>query len=245
MTGAADVAPLDLPSRAPPDLHVSLGAPGVAYCPAWAWQVARARAVAAGEAPEAVALVEHAPTYTLGRAADASHLLLDAAAYAARGAEVVPVDRGGDVTWHGPGQLTGYPILHLGRRGRDIHGYVRSLEACLVEVAATYGIAAHRAEGRPGIWVGDAKLAAIGVKVARWVTFHGFALNVAPDLGWFDLMVPCGLHGFGVTSVAALTGHAPPMGEVAGRLATALAARFDLGLGTPTPLPLESVGTAA
>lgn len=220
------------------DLHVAFGAPGVPYGPSWAWQQARARAVAAGTAPEAVLLVEHAPVYTLGRASDPSHLLLDEAAYTARGAEVVPVDRGGDVTWHGPGQVTGYPILHLGRRGRDIHRYVWTLEACLIDVAAAYGIVADRAPGRPGIWVGDAKLAAIGVKVTRWVTFHGFGLNVSPNLGWFDLMVPCGLHGFGVTSIASLTGVAPPMAEVAARLVSAVAARFEVALGEATPLSL-------
>ena len=225
--------------QAPPevvDLHVALGAPGVPYGPAWAWQQTRARAVAAGTASEAVLLVEHAPVYTLGRASDPSHLLLDESAYTARGAEVVPVDRGGDVTWHGPGQVTGYPILHLGRRGRDIHRYVWTLEACLIDVAAAYGIVADRAPGRPGIWVGDAKLAAIGVKVARWVTFHGFALNVSPDLGWFDLMVPCGLHGYGVASIASLTGAAPPMADVASRLVSALSSRFELALGESTPL---------
>jgi lipoyl(octanoyl) transferase len=97
---------------------------------------------------------------------------------------------------------------------------------------------ADRAPGRPGIWVGDAKLAAIGVKVTRWVTFHGFGLNVSPDLGWFDLMVPCGLHGFGVTSIASLTGVAPPMAEVAARLASAIAPRFEVALGEATPLSL-------
>ena len=224
------------------DLHVALGTPGVPYGPAWAWQRDRARAVAAGTAPEAVVLVEHAPVYTLGRASDLTNLLLGEADYAARGATVVPVDRGGDVTWHGPGQVTGYPILDLTRRGRDIHRYVWTLETCLIDVAATYGIVAGRAPGLPGIWVGDAKLAAIGVKVSRWVTFHGYALNVSPDLGWFDLMVPCGLHGFGVTSIASLTGTAPPMDEVAGRLAVALAARFDLELGPPQGLALGDGG---
>lgn len=220
------------------DLYVALGTPGVPYVPAWDWQRARARAVAAGTAPEAVVLLEHAPVYTLGRAADEGHLLLDAAGYAARGAEVVPVDRGGDVTWHGPGQITGYPILNLTRRGRDIHRYVWDLEACLIDVVATYGIVADRAPGRPGIWVGDTKVAAIGVKVTRWVTFHGFGLNVAPDLRWFDDMVPCGLHGFGVASIASLTGKAPTVAEVASRLVSMLSLRFDVALGEARSLRL-------
>jgi lipoyl(octanoyl) transferase len=115
---------------------------------------------------------------------------------------------------------------------------VWTLEACLIDVAASYGIVADRAPGRPGIWVGDAKLAAIGVKVSRWVTSHGFALNVSPDLDWFRLMVPCGLHGYGVASIASLTGKGPPMAEVVSRLVSALSSRFDVALGEVTPLRL-------
>jgi lipoyl(octanoyl) transferase len=175
------------------------------YIPTWERQRERAAAVAAGSAGEALFLVEHSPVYTLGVRTDRAHLLLKEDDLRAAGAEVVPVDRGGDVTWHGPGQITGYPILDLKNRGRDVHRYVWSLEQLVIDVVATYGLEAHRAEGMPGVWVGAQKIAALGVKVLHgWVTYHGFALNVHPDLTWYERIVPCGLHGFGVTSLAAL-----------------------------------------
>lgn len=231
-----------VPGGRPTDLYIGIGEPGVPYGPVWAWQVARARAVAAREAPEAIVLVEHAPVYTLGRASDPANLLRDEASYRASGAEVHWIDRGGDATWHGPGQVTGYPILDLTRdpvRPRDIHRHVWTLEACMIDVAASYGIEAGRAAGRPGIWVGDAKLAAIGIKVTRWVTFHGFGLNVSPDLAWFEGIVPCGLHGFGVTSLAMLLGSAPSIREVSDRLAVALGTRFGLEPGPEMVVPLD------
>lgn len=215
------------------DLYLGVGEPGLAYVPVWQWQQSRARAVASGQLPEAIALLEHAPVYTLGRASDPSNLLRDPDEYRARGATVEAIDRGGDATWHGPGQITGYPILDLTRRGRDIHRYVWTLEECLIDLAAQYGIEATRAAGRPGIWVGNDKLAAIGVKVTRWVTYHGVGLNVTPDLGWFDHIVPCGLHGFGVTSMAALLGRSMSVAEVADRLSVCFADRFALVLSPP------------
>ncbi|NDE07173.1 MAG: hypothetical protein EBZ89_07255, partial [Chloroflexi bacterium] len=127
-----------VPGGRPADLYIGIGEPGVPYGPMWAWQVARARAVAAREAPEAIVLVEHAPVYTLGRASDPANLLRDEASYLASGAEVHWIDRGGDATWHGPGQVTGYPILDLTRdpvRPRDIHRHVWNLEACMIDVA--------------------------------------------------------------------------------------------------------------
>jgi lipoate-protein ligase B len=201
------------------------------YLPVWDWQRDRAAAVAAGQAPEALLLVEHTPVYTLGYRTDPAHLPQGEDALRALGAEVVRVDRGGDVTWHGPGQLTGYPILDLNHYARDLHAYVWTLEQLVVDVAGTYGIAAGRVRGMPGVWAGDAKLAALGVKIARgWVSYHGFALNVAPDLGWFEQIVPCGLHGYGVTSLAELLGTAAPLGEVAGRIAGAFERRFGVRL---------------
>jgi lipoate-protein ligase B len=201
------------------------------YDATWDLQRRRAAAVAAGEAPEALFLLEHAPVYTLGRRADPSHLLRDEAELRRIGAEVVWVDRGGDITWHGPGQLVGYPILRVDRVGRDLHAYVRALEQVLIDALATYRVAAERAPGMPGVWAGGAKIAAVGIKVARgWVGYHGFALNVSPDLAWFDHIVPCGLHGKPVTSLAKLLGHAPPLSEVAGRVADAFAKRFGVTL---------------
>ncbi|HEX2035572.1 MAG TPA: lipoyl(octanoyl) transferase LipB [Chloroflexota bacterium] len=201
----------------------------------WEWQRQRAAAVAAGQAPEVLALVEHRPVYTLGRRADAMHLLTPEAALRAMGAEVCRIDRGGDVTWHGPGQLTGYPILDLKRRGRDLHAYVSALEDVLIEVAATYGVTAGRQPGMPGVWVGQEKLGAIGIMISRaWVSYHGFALNVDPDLHWFSHIVPCGLHGFGVTSLSRVLRRPLSLQDVTSRLLDAFSHRFSLSL-LPSP----------
>ncbi len=198
-----------------------------AYVPTWERQRERAGELAAGNAAEALLLVEHTPVYTLGRRTDWEHVPGGEPALRALGAEVAPVDRGGDVTWHGPGQITGYPILDLNRRGRDLHAYVWTIEQLLIDVAASYGLEARRADGMPGVWVGDSKLAAIGVKINRgWVTYHGFALNVCPDLAWFGHIIPCGLHGFGVTSLEALLGHAVDWEEAAQRTIAAFEQRF-------------------
>jgi len=196
------------------------------YAETWRWQQARAVAVADGKAPETLVLLEHPPVYTMGRRSDPAHLLASEAELRARGAEVFWIDRGGDATWHGPGQLVGYPILNLAQRGRDLHVYVFELEQLLIDVAATYGIIAERATERTGIWVGDEKVAAIGIKVQRWVSYHGFALNVDPELSWFEQIVPCGLHGYGVTSIARLLGRPVDFEEVADRAADAFRAHF-------------------
>lgn len=201
------------------------------YRPTWDLQRERATAVAVGAAREALFLVEHPPVYTLGRRTAPEHVLVSEADLAALGAEVVPVDRGGDVTWHGPGQLTGYPILALAPRGRDLHAYVWNVEQLLIDLAATYGIGARRAPGMPGVWVGQEKVAAVGIKIARgWVSYHGFGLNVDPDLRWFEHIVPCGLHGWGVTSLARLLGHPVSLEEVEARLVPLFQDRFAPGL---------------
>src|SRR5512132_2863360 len=122
--------------------------------------------------------------------------------------------RGGDITYHGPGQIVGYPIVHLGEGSRDVRKYVTKLEEVLIRTVAEYGITATREEGKRGIWVGNNKIAAIGVRIARWVTSHGWALNVNTNLEHFRLITPCGLHGTGVTSIERLTGRPVPMGEV-------------------------------
>jgi lipoic acid synthetase len=211
------------------------------YAETWEWQRQRAAAVAAGAAPEVLLLVEHPPVYTLGRRADPAHLLQPEAALRAAGAEVHWIDRGGDVTWHGPGQLVGYPILDLSRRGRDLHAYVATLEDVLIDVAGAYGVQATRRPGMTGVWAGHEKLAAIGIKVARgWVSYHGFALNVDPDLRWFERIVPCGLHGCGVTSLARLLGSAPEMDEVAERVACAFERRFGVTLAAAEPRSVAS-----
>ncbi len=168
-------------------------------------EAARDRVLAGG--PEQLLLAEHPPVITLGRRGDARHVL-------ALVAPVRRVNRGGDVTYHGPGQLVGYPILDLGRRGRDVDRYLRALEDVLIGVAARFGVAAGRRRGFTGAWVGNAKLAAIGVGIRRWVTMHGFALNVADLRREFAAIVPCGLAGVEVTSLAEATGACPAMAEV-------------------------------
>lgn len=178
----------------------------------------------------ALILLEHPPVYTLGARARAEHLLFDASRFAALGAEVHETDRGGDVTFHGPGQLVGYPIIDLRSYGQGPVWYVRSLEQALIDALASFGIVAGRSEGRPGVWVGEEKIASIGVRVSRGVTKHGFALNVNTDLAYFDHIVPCGLPGVRVTSMERLTGERFEMTAVTEEVASALARTFELDL---------------
>jgi lipoyl(octanoyl) transferase len=161
-------------------------------------------------------LLEHPHVLTLGARGDGgrSHILASADQLMARGLEVHETGRGGDITYHGPGQIVGYPILDLKPDRCDVHRYVRDLEETLIRAAAHYGIAAERVPGLTGVWVGEEKLAAIGVRVARWVTSHGFAFNVTTDLDYFTLIVPCGIAGRGVTSLARLLGREPKLHEV-------------------------------
>jgi len=205
--------------------------PGPApYLPVWAWQRELAAARAAGWLGNLLLLLEHEHVYTLGRRGDAAHLRADVATLAGLGAACHRVDRGGDITYHGPGQLVGYPIVRLGGAGRGVRAYVGALETALVRVAAAFGIAAASAPGHPGVWVGREKLAAIGITVSRGVAYHGFALNVAPDLAYFDRIVPCGLADAGVTSLAALLGRAVTVDEVISHCARAVAGACGLQL---------------
>ena len=161
----------------------------------------------AGTVPDTLILLEHPRVYTLGRNAQKENMLVSEEFLASRGAQVFHTDRGGDVTYHGPGQLVGYPILDLTQHRRDISWYMRSLEDVFIRTAHDYGIEAGRIEGAAGVWVGNNKLTAMGVHLSRWVTSHGFALNVNTDLSFFEWIVPCGLHGKGVTSLAKLLGR--------------------------------------
>jgi lipoyl(octanoyl) transferase len=161
-------------------------------------------------------LVEHPHVLTLGVRGDGGrgHILATDEALGARGIEVVEAGRGGDITYHGPGQLVGYPIINLKPDRQDVHRYVRDLEEVLIRLSAEYGIEAERVPGLTGVWVGREKLAAIGVRIARWVTSHGFALNVSTDLDQFNLIVPCGIADRGVTSLERLLGRGVDMDEV-------------------------------
>jgi lipoyl(octanoyl) transferase len=178
-----------------------------------------ARSDAHSASPEALLLLEHPHVITLGRAAARAHVLVDARERASRGIELFETGRGGDVTYHGPGQLVGYPILDLAPDRCDVRRYVRDLEEVLIRAALDYGVEASRIPGLTGVWVGDEKLAAIGVRISRWVTMHGFAFNVSTDLDYFRLIVPCGIEGRGVTSLAHLLGRTLATREVAARVA--------------------------
>jgi lipoyl(octanoyl) transferase len=173
------------------------------YAEALDLQRAVARARISGDIVEDVLLlVEHPPVITLGRSTKAGNLLASPALLAARGVELFEVDRGGDVTFHGPGQLVGYPIIDLKRHRQDLHWYLRQVEAALIQGLAPFGIVGERSVGQTGVWTAGRKLASIGVHARDWVTWHGFALNVTTDLSYFDLMVPCGIAEVTMTSVA-------------------------------------------
>ncbi len=164
-------------------------------------------------------LLEHPPTITLGRNGNRNHLLAGEELLKSRGVELWDADRGGDITFHGPGQLIGYPILHLRAGERDVHGYMRNLEESLIRLLALYGIEVGRVPGLTGVWAQDGKIAAMGVHISRWVTRHGFALNVNTDLGYYDLIVPCGIVGKGVTSMQKHLKRTLDMQEIANRYA--------------------------
>jgi lipoyl(octanoyl) transferase len=200
----------------------------VAYRPTWKLQNGLAERRRRREIGDRVLLLEHEPVYTIGRGGDERNLLATPGRLASLGAELVRIDRGGDITFHGPGQLVAYPIVEL-RDPLDLRRYVRTLEAAIIATAASFGVEADRVEGRPGVWLdGSRKLAAVGVRVRRGVTTHGLALNVSTDLAWFAEMIPCGLADIEVTSLGRELGEAPTMAAVADRLADDLALGFGL-----------------
>lgn len=195
------------------------------YTDAWRRQDQQVASRLAGSAPDTLIFTEHEPVFTMGlRQGAAQNLVFNEAQLAAHGIEVVPTNRGGDITYHGPGQIVGYPIVSLDPR-RDLHAYLRFLEQVMINAVGTLGLAASRREGKTGIWLGTRKVAAIGVAVKRWVTYHGFALNVTTNLAHFGGIVPCGITDGTVTSLAAELGpRCPPMDEVKRVLAAEFAA---------------------
>lgn len=188
----------------------------VGYADALALQRALVEERKAGAIDDQFLLVEHPHVLTLGVRGDGgrSHILAPTELLAARGVEVHEAGRGGDITYHGPGQIVGYPIVDLKPDRMDVHRYVRDLEEVLIRTAAEYGVEAGRVQGLTGVWVGREKLAAIGVRIARWVTSHGFAFNVTTDLDYFSLIVPCGIADRGVTSLERLLGRRVERREV-------------------------------
>lgn len=180
-------------------------------------------------AQDVLLLLEHPPVVTLGRSAKERHLLASPELLASRGVELFEVERGGDVTFHGPGQLVGYPIVDLKRHKQDLHWYLRSLEEALIRALGTLGIAAERNAGLTGVWTHGRKIASIGVHARDWVTWHGFALNVTTDLSYFDLMVPCGIQAVTMTSVARELGEgAASMADVEQAVVDAFGEVFSL-----------------
>jgi len=192
----------------------------VAYAEALALQRSLVEDRRAGRVGDLLLFAEHPHVLTLGVRGDGgrSHILATPAVLAARGIEVHEAGRGGDVTYHGPGQVLGYPILDLKPDRCDVHRYVRDLEEVLIRTAAEYGVQAGRIEGLTGVWVGREKLAAIGVRIARWITSHGFAFNVTTQLDHFDLIVPCGIPDRGVTSLVRLLDRPVELADVEDRL---------------------------
>ena len=191
----------------PPEIEWRVSEAQVPYEGALAFMEQRAAAIRDGTAPECVWLLEHPPLFTAGTSADPAELTNP------MHFPVFNAGRGGRYTYHGPGQRVGYVMLDLEKRGKDIRRFVHSLEGWMIDSLAELGVSAHRAEGRIGIWVGEgaeeAKIGALGVRVKRWVTLHGFAINVAPDLSHFGGIVPCGIADFGVTSLAELGKQIP------------------------------------
>ena len=183
----------------------------------------------AGRIPDTLLLLEHPHVITLGvKLAEArTHVVATAELLDARGVEVVETGRGGDVTYHGPGQLVAYPILDLKPDRQDVHRYVRDLEAVMIRLCAAYSVTADRIAGLSGAWVGDRKIGAIGVRISRWITSHGLALNVSTDLSLFDLIVPCGIADKGVTSLSLEVGRPVQVDEVISGFVQAFAAVFD------------------
>ena len=185
------------------------------------------QAVADGKAPNTVFLLEHTPVITMGRNAHDENLLFSKAALTEKGVAVHETDRGGDVTYHGPGQLVAYPILNLEQCRCSVGWYLRTLEDVVIQLLASYDLKGERVEGLTGVWVDGAKVAAIGIGVNHWVTFHGTAINVDPDMTHFQLIVPCGITDKPVTSLKALLGGtAPPMDEVRHRFQDAFVETF-------------------
>ena len=229
------------PHRPASDEHPLLAAHGgmlivehlgtVPYRPTWELQDELAEQRRGRRIGDRLLLLEHLPVYTIGRGGDEANLLATPDRLRELGAELVRIDRGGDITFHGPGQVVAYPIVEL-RDPLDLRRYVRTLEAAVIATAEAFGVVATRLPGHPGIWVdGERKLAAIGVRVRRGVTTHGLALNVTTDLAWFDEVIPCGIPDKGVTSLARELGRPIPMRSVEDELARQLATHLGLRVG--------------
>ena len=231
------------------------------YAPAWELQKQIQQELITGKRakpPEhrrhVMLLVEHPPVYTLGKSGDATNLLVSETFLKSKGATFFHIDRGGDITFHGPGQIVGYPILDLARIDPDIHLYLRNLEETIIRLCADYDVPTTRVEGKTGVWIGpegadsDRKICAMGIRCSRWVTMHGFALNVNTDLSYFNHIVPCGIQDRTVTSLAKETGAPVDMREAQDRLLAHFQAVFGLQaeiLGPDESIAYEQESTGA
>ena len=228
-------SPNDSALRPEPTIEVIRFSRRMGYTEVYAMQIERRRAIECGEAGNALFIVEHNPVITLGRNFKPSSLLQQRERYAQLGIDVCEADRGGDVTYHGPGQLVAYPILNLNQWTPSIKWYLRALEGVVIALLDRYGIAGERIEGYTGVWVGGAKVAAIGIGLHNWVTFHGVALNVAPDMAHFGSIVPCGIADKPVTSMKQLLGVSPPMPDVEATFVDRFSAAFTCIVGSHSP----------
>lgn len=213
----------------------------MAYREALDWQQAKAAEVRAEISADALALLEHPPVYTMGARGGDDHMLLSGDALQARGADLIMTDRGGDMTFHGPGQLVLYAVLNLRRRLLRPVDHIRRLECTVLNTLTAFGLHGRTVKGRPGVWIGARKIAAIGVSVRGGVTMHGAAINVTNDLTWFNAIVPCGLHGLGVTSMARELENAPRMSDVMAAAAAAFAEVYQADV-VPAALAMEPAG---
>lgn len=209
----------------------------IAYAAAHALQEQLVEARKHDEIGDTLLLLEHPMVITLGRAAKRAHVLFSESALRERGYALFETGRGGDVTYHGPGQLVGYPIVDLKPERADVRRYVSDLEETMIRVCGDYGLPAERVSGLNGAWIGERKVGAVGVRISRWVTMHGFALNVSTELDAFSAIVPCGIQGRGVTSLSRELGRTPPLAEVETRAAEHLAARLEARLTFRDGLP--------
>ena len=192
------------------------------YQATWNLQKDYHKKVLLGDKPDTLFFVEHEPVYTLGKNADNNHLLQSAK----KNIKVFNIERGGDITFHGPGQIVGYPIIDLKRYNKSVSWYMRSLEKVLIDTLSTFNIVGKIKEGLTGVWVGDEKIGAQGVRISRWVTMHGFALNVNTDLTYFDGIIPCGIFEYGVTSMEKILGEKQNISLIKNRITQSFNYRF-------------------
>ncbi|HEX9006425.1 MAG TPA: lipoyl(octanoyl) transferase LipB [Bacteroidota bacterium] len=211
------------------------------YRRCWALQQRLCELRRAGSVPDTLLLTEHDPVFTIGRTGDPRHVLAEAEELRRRGIELVACDRGGDVTYHGPGQLVAYPILDLHGFYLDLHRYLRALEGSVITLLSRYGIRADRHPSYTGVWVGDEKICAIGIRSSRWITMHGLALNVNTDLTPFDRIIPCGIFEKGVTSMERLLGRPLPLEAIGAEFAQVFASEFDVRPSPALPECTETV----